>query len=69
MKWYIGSPMAQNSNPVPMPPHRDMVIQFQVLKAGTASGPPILMSPILEKARMTVRMMTTIVKRQINHPA
>ena len=31
MKWYMGSPMAQNRRPVPMPPHRDMVIQFQVL--------------------------------------
>ena len=27
----MGSPMAQKSRPVPMPPHRDMVIQFQVL--------------------------------------
>ena len=68
MKWNIGSPIAQNKSPVPIPPHRDMVIQFQVLKSGLASGPPILMLPNFDNARTNVRMMIRMAISSKNQP-
>ena len=57
IKWKIGSPMAQNRRPVPIPEQMDMAHQDAMLYSGFASLPPITTSPYRPIRNTTARIM------------
>ena len=64
----MGSPMAQNKMPMPMPEHSEMANQRKKLKSGFASLPPMRMLPIGEQTMPKVNSMTRKLKNTEAHP-
>ena len=63
MKWKIGSPIAQNRRPVPIPEQMDIAHQDAMLYSGFASLPPMITSPYLPIRNTTARKINTSDKR------